>query len=319
MVTTALTPMQSFSKALNSTGIAKRLGALMSPKQTERFKSTLTQIVTSSPDLLNCTPNSVIGAGAKAAAIGLDISPVFGYACILPYRSGKTGKYSAQFQLMVNGWIQLAMRSGAYDWINADAVYDDEYKGSDLISGEVIIESVEGGYRDQGRKDKIVGFFAAFRLLSGSKKVIYWSIRQIEIHARTYSKSYKANHPLPIPNDWQGPNLYSTGIGWENGWYAMAVKTMIKQLLRKWGPLSTEMQEAIEADEGNFDDDGEISAMEIEVSEDGEIAEPDAPETPTNDSEVPRNETIPEGAENAPEAQESADAVAAMFEVGARR
>ena len=94
---------------------------------------------------------------------------------------------------------------------------------------------------------------------------------------------------------------------------------MIKQLLRKWGPLSTEMQEAIKADEGNFDDDGEISAMEIEVSEDGEIAEPDAPETPTNDSEVPRNETIPEGAENAPEAQESADAVAAMFEAGARR
>ena len=293
-VQTGMTPVQVFNKAINSAGIAKRIGALYTPKQAGRFKTTLTQIVTSSPDLLSCNPLSTIGAGMKAAALGLDLSPVFGYACIIPYK-GKKG-CTAQFQLMVNGWIQLAYRSGMYDYINADAVYEDEYNGFDMISGKVHIEPVEGGYRDQGRKDKIIGYFAAFRLLSGSEKIIYWTIRQIEIHARTYSPSYRSSHPLPIPENWKGPNLYSTGLGWESGWHAMALKTVLKQLLRKWGPLSTDMQEAIEADETAYDENGEVTEPEYTSIADEalpEYSQPDARETPENAPDGESGETIP--------------------------
>ena len=302
---TALQPgtLGYFKAALATTGITKSLGSIMSEKQTARFKSTLTQIVTSNGELLQCSPKSVVGAGLKAATLGLDISPVFGYACIIPYKT-KSGT-TAQFQLMVNGWIQLAMRSGQYEWINSDAVYEDEYKGCEMLSGKVYIEPVDGGYRDQGRKDKIVGFYAAFRLLSGSEKVIYWTVRQIEIHARTYSKSYGKKHPLPIPKEWKGPDLYSTGIGWEVGWYAMAIKTMLKQLLRKWGPLSTEMQEALEADGTGFNDDGEEIIGEYDETGDENVL-PDAQKTPVIASKPSEQEITPQNGENAPTAQETA-------------
>ena len=296
--------VSEFKAALNGTGITSSLGSLMTKPQMERFKSTLVQIASANRDLMRCDPATVVGAGVKAAKLGLDISPVFGYACIIPYEL-KSGTVTAQFQLMVNGWIQLAYRSGLYDYINAGEVYEDEYRGYDMLSGKVAFVAVDGGYRDQGRRDKIIGFFAAFRLLSGSEKVLYWTLRQLEIHARTYSPSYKASHKLPLSADWKGPDLYGIGIGWQAGWSAMATKTMIKQLLRKWGPLSTEMQEALEADDEEPAPD-ESGVIEAEYEEaDAQEALPDAREEAVNASEAKSGETTPESDE---------EAVMALFE-----
>lgn len=301
--TKALT-VSEFKAAINSTGITKNLTALMTKAQAERFKSTVVQIATANRDLMRCDPATVVGAGVKAAKLGLDISPVFGYACIIPYEL-KSGAITAQFQLMVNGWIQLAYRSGLYDYINAGEVYEDEYRGYDMLSGRVRFEPVDGGFRDQGRRDKIIGFFAAFRLLSGSEKVVYMTIRQLEVHARTYSSSYRARHPLPIPDTWKGPDLYGIGIGWQAGWSAMATKTVLKQLLRKWGPLSTEMQEAIESDEEAIGADGNpVEAGFEEVPE--EIGWPD-------------EEPAAEMQQDAAQAQQAdaADDIEALFAAGA--
>ena len=296
--------VSEFKAALNGTGITSSLGSLMTKPQMERFKSTLVQIASANRDLMRCDPATVVGAGVKAAKLGLDISPVFGYACIIPYEL-KSGTVTAQFQLMVNGWIQLAYRSGLYDYINAGEVYEDEYRGYDMLSGKVAFVAVDGGYRDQGRRDKIIGFFATFRLLSGSEKVLYWTLRQLEIHARTYSPSYKASHKLPLSADWKGPDLYGIGIGWQAGWSAMATKTMIKQLLRKWGPLSTEMQEALEADDEEPAPD-ESGVIEAEYEEaDAQEALPDAREEAVNASEAKSGETTPESDE---------EAVMALFE-----
>ena len=315
-----------FKQALSSTGITNSLGALMSQKQMGRFKSTLVQIVTGNELLLQCSPKSVIGAGSKAAALGLDISPAFGYCCIIPFKT-KAG-YIAVFQLMVNGWIQLAVRSGLYEWINADAVYEDEYRGYEMLSGIIQIEKVDGGYRDQGRKDKIIGFYAAYRLISGAGKVIYWTVRQIEIHARTYSSDYRKKHGLPLPADWKGPDLYSTGIGWEKGWYAMALKTVLKQLIRKWGPLSPEMQEAMDEDYTDGTDEYTADFEEFDAEAVAAIEDGDTPESAQNAPEDSRAETTHPEPENAPESQEignaakpqadNASAIAAMFASGAR-
>ena len=144
-----------------------------------------------------------------------------------------------------------------------------------------------------------------FRLLSGSEKVVYMTIRQLEVHARTYSSSYRARHPLPIPDTWKGPDLYGIGIGWQAGWSAMATKTVLKQLLRKWGPLSTEMQEAIESDEEAIGADGNpVEAGFEEVPE--EIGWPD-------------EEPAAEMQQDAAQAQQAdaADDIEALFAAGA--
>lgn len=310
---TALTPIQEFRQILNSTGIATRLGEMMGEKQMARFKSSMTQIVTGNYDLQKCSPMSVISAGLIAANIGLDIRPQFGQSAIIPY-----GK-QAQLQIMTKGWIQLAQRSGKYSWINADAVYADEYQGFDLLSGMVYLKAISGGYREQGRKDKIIGFFAAFELTNGGRKVLYMTLKEIEAHARTYSKSYKFSGEFPIPDSWK-PNLETNGIGWNAGWYAMARKTVLKLLIQRWGELSIEMEEAVASDQASFRD---IDSEPVYIDNEGELLEDGAPEpqkTLSDNSDAQEGETTPESNANASTAQEMGNQseIERMFAEGAR-
>ena len=262
--TAALTTVQKVDRELSKESVSSRLMALMPERKAARFKSTLLQIVANNRDLQKCSAPSIVGAAVQAAQLGLDISPSFGFAAIVPYnntvkkvvdgRYVETKVMTATFQVMVNGWTQLAIRSGQYAKINVTPIYADELEGMDILFSEPILKTPpENGYRARGQKDMIIGYLAAYRLKSGAEKSIYWSIRDIEVFARTYSKSYKRKHPLPIPDGWK-PDLFSTGIGWEAGWDAMARKTLLKQLLRKWGPLSTEMEDALESDQASFDD-----------------------------------------------------------------
>ena len=263
--TAALTPMQSFQRALNSTGITERLGAVMPPRKMARFKSQLIQIVTASNGLQRCSAMSVIAAAVAAANCGLDLSPAFGQAAVIPFNNTvqvwdpKLKKkvprkvMMAQLQIMTKGWTQLSYRSGQFSWINADAVYADEYQGSDLLSGMVYLKSVPDGFRSKGMKDRIVGFFAAFELVNGGRKVLYMPIHDIEAHARTYARSYRNYNKWPIEDDWS-PDLNSTGLGWNENWFAMARKTVLKLLIQRWAPLSTEIEEAIESDQAAFSD-----------------------------------------------------------------
>lgn len=334
---TAVTPIQGFKQLLNSTGITSRLGEMMTPKKMARFKSQLTQIVTGSPSLQACSPMSIISAALSAANIGLDISPAFGQAAVIPFNNtvkmpdGTTQTIRmAQLQIMTKGWTQLAMRSGSYEWINADAVYADEYQGSDLLSGMVYLKAVPGGYREQGRKDMIVGFFGAYRLTNGGQKVLYMSLRDIEAHARTYSKSYKFYNKFPIPDTWK-PNLSSTGLGWNNNWFAMARKTVLKLLIQRWGELSIEIEEALEADQAAFKD---IDSDPIYVDNTGEIVDDDtvkgyivsegeaagAEEAVGSTPEPTAEEATPENGSDAPATQEEGNQseIERMFAEGAR-
>ena len=340
--TAVLTPIQGFKQLLNSTGITNRLGAMMSPQKMARFKSQLTQIVTGDQKLQACSPMSIISAAISAANVGLDISPSFGQAAVIPFNNTvevwdeenhaivKRKVSMAQLQIMTKGWTQLAMRSGKYEWINADSVYADEYQGSDLLSGMVYLKSISGGYRDQGRKDMIVGFFAAFRLTNGGQKVLYMTLKDIETHARTYSKSYVNYGKFPIPDAWK-PNLSSTGLGWNKNWYAMARKTVLKLLIQRWGELSTEMEDAVASDQAAFKD---IDSDPIYIDNNGEIVDDDTVkgyivsesdsastgEAAENVQEPAAEETMPEASSNAPVAQEEGNQgdIEKMFAAGAR-
>lgn len=261
----ALTPIQEFKKELYSAGITAKLGSMMPPRKMARFKSQLLQIVTANSGLQTCTPLSVISAALAAANVGLDISPAFGQAAVIPFNNTvdvwdekqqkmvKRKQRMAQLQIMTKGWTQLSLRSGQFSWINADAVYEDEYQGADLLSGMVYLRNVPDGFRSKGMKERIVGFFAAYELTNGGRKVLYMNLRDIEAHARTYSKPYRNYNRWPIEDDWM-PNLYGVGLGWNENWFAMARKTVLKLLIQRWAPISTEIEEALEADQAAFAD-----------------------------------------------------------------
>lgn len=195
-------------------------------KKAAGFMSSMLTVTNSNDYLKTADPMTIISAGAIAAALDLPIDPNLGFAYIVPY-SGK-----AQFQMGYKGYIQLAMRTGQYKTINACEVYEGEIVKINRFTGEI-----EFGEKTS---DKIVGYMAYFRLLNGFEKYLYMTVEEIQKHGQKYSKSYG-----------------STSGRWKQDFHAMAIKTVIKRLLSKYGILSIEMQTGLKADQAVIKQDDE--------------------------------------------------------------
>lgn len=185
--------------------------------------------------LNECEPKSVMSAAMVAASLDLPIDGSLGFAAIVPYKN--KGKMVAQFQIMTKGFVQLALRSGQYKTINVGPVYEDEFDSYDIITGEVFIHPVDGGYRDQDLQDKIVGYVAFFRLINGFERIEFWSMKKIQAHGKRFSKSYGSDYGL-----------------WKTDLPSMAAKTVLKNTLSKWGILSTTMQIGMKTDQASIRD-----------------------------------------------------------------
>lgn len=198
-------------------------------KKAPQFLASVVSATNSNKKLTEAVPMTVMSSAMVAATLDLDVVPGLGFAALVPYNNH--GRTECQFQIMTKGLVQLAMRSGQYRTINAGPIYEDEYDGLDMITGELKYHEVKGGFRDQDNESKIVGYFAYFETLNGFKKTEYWPMGKIIAHGRRYSKSFD-----------RGP--------WHDNFHAMARKTVLKNTLSQWGILSVQMQTAIQADQG---------------------------------------------------------------------
>lgn len=223
-------PVRGLKDMLNSEYVKQRFGEVMGEKS-PAFLASVLNAIRLNPMLSKCDPQSVLGSALVAASLDLPIDANLGFSAMVPYKN-KQGVFVAQFQIMYKGLIQLALRSGQYRTINVTPIYEDEYKGVNILSGDLIIEQVEGGYREQDIDDKIVGYAAFFRLLNGFEKIEYWPIKKIVEHGRRYSKSFS----------------YDTSL-WKTNPHAMYEKTVLKNMLSQWGILSTTMQTAMRVDQ----------------------------------------------------------------------
>lgn len=220
-----------------------------------QFMASIVNAVSASPQLQKCNANSIVAAAFVASTYDLPIDSNLGFAAIVPYNNSKwnpeTRQYEkhpeAQFQMMYKGFIQLAIRSGYYEKMNYAVVYEDELISYNPITGEAIFvqDFSQCTQRVNGEEDKVVGYYAWFRLLSGFSKELYMSKEEVMNHAKKYSMSYRYD----IKENKKTSN-------WSTDFKAMALKTVIKLLLSKWGILSVEMQKAIQDDQKVFDEDG---------------------------------------------------------------
>lgn len=243
----------------NAVGAIKQMTS--DPKMLARFHNVLGQkapqflasvvsAVSANPQLQKATPMSVMGAAMVAATLNLDINPSLGFSAIVPYdrnRKDANGNWSktteGQFQIMTKGFVQLAIRSGQYRNINVTEVYEDEFEGEDIITGEVMMHPVAEGFRSKGMEDKIVGYVAYLELVSGFRKTVYWSIDKILNHAKKFSKSWDTR-----------TGSFRKNSAWDTNFEAMCRKTVLKNALSSWGILSVEMQRAVVTDQGVIDD-----------------------------------------------------------------
>lgn len=236
---------------LSNVNYKKRFEELLG-KKAAGFISSIVNI-SNTPGLIGVDPKSIISGAVVAASMDLAIDPNLGFAYIVPYNDKKKGKV-AQFQMGYKGFIQLAMRSGQYKTINATEVYEGDIKKINKLSGEIELND------ENTKTDKVIGYLAYFRLINGFEKTLYMTTEEMEKHAKRYSQTYKSTNDYVVKNS-----------KWSTDFDAMAIKTVIKLLLSKYGVLSIEMQTAIQADQGIINnsvaDGGEINSESIEYAD----------------------------------------------------
>ena len=166
----------------------------------------------------------------------------------MPFNDKNKGKV-AQFQLGYKGYIQLAIRSGQYKKINVLAIKEGELEYFDPLNEEIKVSLMVDKW-DEREAAPTIGYYAMFELVNGFRKALYWSKGQMEAHASKYSPGYKAKKGFTF---------------WEKDFDAMAYKTMLRQLISKWGIMSIDLQKAIDSDMAVINDDGSKSYVETDA------------------------------------------------------
>lgn len=203
------------------------------PKRASGFITAITSAVATNPALTECDPATILSAGLLGETLQLSPSPQLGQYYLVPFNDRKLGRKVAQFQLGYKGYIQLAIRSGQYKKLNAMAIKEGELIRYDPLNEEIEVQLIEDDTEREAAPT--IGYYAMFEYLNGFRKVIYWSKEKMESHALQYSQGYKAKKGYTF---------------WEKSFDDMAIKTMLRQLISKWGIMSIDFQKAYEADMG---------------------------------------------------------------------
>ena len=219
-------------------------------KESKTFITSVVSAVQTNPALQECTKQSILSAALLGEGLKLSPSPQLGHFYMVPFKNTKAGITEAQFQLGYKGYIQLAIRSGQYKKINVLAI-----KEGELVSYDPLEETIEVNLIDDEvarEQAPTIGYYAMFEYTNGFRKSLYWSRKKMEAHALRYSKGYAAHKGYTF---------------WEKDFDGMAIKTMIRQLISKWGIMSIEMQQAYEADQAVIREDGSKDYVDMEEVE----------------------------------------------------
>lgn len=248
----AISPANRMKNLINNNQVKEMFKNSLG-ENTGAFLSSLVELYSDPTGLLKeCNPNEVVMEALKSATLKLPINKNLGFAYILPFKKnektpqGWISTTHPQFQIGYKGFIQLAMRTGQYKTINSNMVYEGMEVVENYLTGEIEIK---------GRKksDKIIGYFSYFKLVNGFEKMIYWTTEQIENHAKKFSKSYSGRG--------------NKGNVWTDNFDEMALKTVTKRILSKYGVLSVELQNLIvEETDREFQEELNQNANKLELN-----------------------------------------------------
>lgn len=292
LATKQASPVVAFKNYLNSGSVQALLAnRLSSEKIKTDFMNSVIEVVTGSPELQACTPQSILSESLKAASIHLPLNKALGRCYVVPFKN--KGVPTATMVIGYKGYIQLAKNSGHYRNINADVVFEGQITYRNHLTGEIRIDH-------EPTSDKVVGFFAYIEELNGFNKTLYMSIDQMAHYAKTYVTYLKFNNKVTEDTLKQKMQYHAThgpeqGIGWMSDSVTMAKKTCLRQLLTKWGDLSIEQQEAIANDvswDSTISRDEEDAAADEVFTLVEEVNEAQQETPPAADSEE-NNEQFP--------------------------
>lgn len=256
---------KTFSAFLSTDAMKKKINEMVGGEKGQQFITAIISAVSANSTLAECDNASIVSAALLGQSLNLSPSPQLGHYYLVPFNDKEKGKV-AQFQIGYKGYIQLAIRSGYYKKLNVLAIKEGELRRYDPLNEEIDVNLIED--EETREKTPTIGYYAMFEYHNGFRKVLYWSKTKMENHARQYSQGYR--------RDIQKGTSYTF---WSKDFDGMAYKTMLRQLISKWGIMSVELQTAIEKDMSEIKEDGSYEYVD-------NIEE--------NNTDIPPNENIVE-------------------------
>lgn len=253
----------SLTAYLNKDAIKNQITQVVGGKNGTRFISSIISAVQNNQALQECTNASILSAALLGESLQLSPSPQLGQYYMVPFKDRKKGTTEAQFQMGYKGYIQLALRSGQYRKLNVLAIKDGELISYDPLNEDIEVSLIEDEVERENAET--IGYYAMFEYMNGFRKTLYWSKTKMEAHALRYSKGYAKKSGYTF---------------WEKDFDAMAYKTMLRQLISKWGIMSIEMMSALDSDMAVIREDGTKDYVDND-----EVIETDSCESAADDSE----------------------------------
>ena len=274
---------QGIASYLASPAVRESITNVLGEKHVDSFVADVVACVQNNETLAKCTNKSIFSAALLSKSINLPLTPQLGYAYLVPFdnkhqENGKTVYLKeAVFQMGWKGYVQLALRSNNFRKIIATDVRKGEVQGYNPFEDQYEIKPIDFEKR-MAKDDKgnylipIIGYYAKLEMTSGFVKEMYMSYDDMLEYAKKYSKAYRRDL-----------DKHTSFSFWTTKFEDMAKKTMLRQLLGKYGLLTVELEKAythdmaIEREDGTLDyidnkpDDTEPVVNPFANAEDAEV------------------------------------------------
>ena len=247
---------------LTQDAVKNQINNVIGGKDGQKFISAIVSAVNNNSALQECTNQSILSGALLGESLKLSPSPQLGQYYLVPFNDKEKGKV-AQFQLGYKGYIQLAIRSGQYKKLNVLAIKEGELIRFNPLEEEIEVKLIED--EEVREQAETIGYYAMFEYTNGFKKAMYWSKKKMEAHALKYSQGYKRDK-----------DKGTAWTFWSKDFDGMAYKTMLRQLISKWGVMSIDMMSAMDADMAVINEDGTKSYVENEPDTETDVIDGDA-------------------------------------------
>lgn len=254
----------TFSTFMASPAIRKKISEVVQGADGQRFITAIISTVATNPKLAECNHFTIFSAALLGESLKLSPSPQLGQYYLVPYKNKNNGM-QAQFQLGYKGYIQLAIRSGQYRKINVLEIKEGELISFDPLSETLEIDFIKNDI--QREQSKTIGYYVSFELINGFRKALYWSYEKMLNHADKYSQAFSSKkYAELLEGKIPESDLWKYSSFWYKNFDEMAKKTMLRQIISKWGVMSIELQTAFKNDTGVIQEDNTVDYVDESIT-----------------------------------------------------
>ncbi len=290
-----------FGAFMTTEGAKANINKIVGGKNGPRFTSAIVSAVNANPTLQECTNQSILSAALLGETLKLSPSPQLGHYYLVPFNDKDAGVKKAQFILGYKGYIQLALRSGQYRKLTVLAIKEGELIRYDPLNEEIEVKLIDD--EEEREKAPTVGYYAFFEYLNGFRKSLYWSKDKMLAHADRYSQAFskdggnfgpggkwhRVSYSDYVAHNYNKKDEWMYSSFWYKDFDAMAYKTMLRQLISKWGIMSIDMVTAFDADNTIEAPDGTRTYVELSDPAIAKLPEPEPVTETAAELEPPMN------------------------------